>query len=100
MCSPAQLIEALVPRKSNRCESSLAVWFRALSTSWRSTLLTTSNEDVAATVKAPVVAECPLLARTAYGCPTRPRGAGHPFAGTAGHTAILASRYTISPLAV
>ncbi len=29
--------------KSNRCESSLAAWFSALSTSWRSTLLTMSK---------------------------------------------------------
>src|SRR4051794_4529020 len=38
---------ALVPRKSNRCASSLAAWFSALSTSWRSTLLTTSKDESA-----------------------------------------------------
>src|SRR5689334_1196414 len=46
-CSPAQLIDALVPRKSNRWDSSLAVWLSALSTSCRSTLLTTSKEESA-----------------------------------------------------
>ena len=45
--SPAQAIEVPVPRKSNRCESSFAAWFRALSTSCRSTLLTTSNDGSA-----------------------------------------------------
>src|SRR5215212_8948937 len=42
--SPAQLIFALVPRKSNRCDSSLPAWLSALSISWRSTLLTTSKD--------------------------------------------------------
>src|SRR5690242_20413321 len=45
--SPAQAIEVPVPRKSNRCESSFAAWLRALSTSCRSTLLTTSNDGSA-----------------------------------------------------
>src|SRR6266545_1143218 len=45
--SPDQEIDALVPRKSNRCDSSLAAWFSALSTSCRSTLLTTSNDESA-----------------------------------------------------
>src|SRR5690349_1233053 len=35
---------ALVPRKSKRCDSSLPAWLRALSISWRSTLLTTSKD--------------------------------------------------------
>src|SRR5690348_14909390 len=38
---------ALVPRKSKRCASSLPAWFRALSTSWWSTLLTMSNDESA-----------------------------------------------------
>ena len=37
--------------KSNRCRTSFAAWFRALSTSWRSTLLTMSNELSDATVR-------------------------------------------------
>src|SRR5689334_23964398 len=48
--SPAQAMLALVPRKSNRCASSLPAWFRALSTSWRSTLLTMSNDASATAV--------------------------------------------------
>ena len=42
--SPDQAIDALVPRKSKRCASSLAAWFTALSASCRSILLTTSND--------------------------------------------------------
>src|SRR3954465_3928580 len=42
--SPAQEMVALVPRKSNRCDSSLPAWLSALSISWRSTLLTTSKD--------------------------------------------------------
>src|SRR3712207_5397351 len=42
--SPDQAIVALTPRKSKRCDSSLPAWFSALSTSWRSTLLTTSKD--------------------------------------------------------
>src|SRR4051794_534696 len=42
--SPAHSMVALVPRKSNRCDSSLPAWLRALSISWRSTLLTTSKD--------------------------------------------------------
>src|SRR3954449_9525917 len=45
--SPAQAMLALVPRKSKRWESSLPAWFRALSTSWWSTLLTMSNDESA-----------------------------------------------------
>ena len=42
--SPAHAIVALVPRKSKRWDSSLPAWLRALSISWRSTLLTTSKD--------------------------------------------------------
>src|SRR2546423_5403658 len=45
--SPAQLTLAPVPRKSNRVDNSLLAWFSALSTSCRSTLLTTSNDGSA-----------------------------------------------------
>src|ERR1700679_4080420 len=45
--SPFQAILVSVPRKSNRVESSLAAWLRALSTSCRSSLLTTSNDESA-----------------------------------------------------
>jgi hypothetical protein len=45
--SPAQAMLALVPRKSKRCASSLPAWFRALSTSWWSTLLTMSYDESA-----------------------------------------------------
>src|SRR3978361_688425 len=45
--SPAHVTEAPVPRKSKRCVSSLAAWLRALSTSWRSTFETTSNDGLA-----------------------------------------------------
>src|SRR5947209_9585428 len=45
--SPAGVICAPVPRKSNRVDSSLAAWFSALSSSWWSTLLTMSNEGSA-----------------------------------------------------
>ena len=48
--SPDQSIEALVPRKSKRWDSSLAAWFSALSASWRSILLTTSNDGSAMTL--------------------------------------------------
>ena len=47
--SPAHAIEVSVPRKSNRWDSSFAAWFRALSASCRSTLLTISNEASATT---------------------------------------------------
>src|SRR5215213_10310466 len=43
--SPLQAIEAPTFLKSYRCAISLAAWFSALSTSCRSTLLTTSNDD-------------------------------------------------------
>ena len=42
-CSPDQLMDAPTPRKSKRVEISFAVWLRALSTSWRSILLTMSK---------------------------------------------------------
>ena len=45
--SPFQAMVVSVPRKSNRVASSLAAWFSALSTSWRSILLTTSNDESA-----------------------------------------------------
>src|SRR3954447_10909887 len=45
--SPCHSMWVSVPRKSNRVESSLAAWLRALSTSWRSTLLTTSKLESA-----------------------------------------------------
>src|SRR4051795_12409774 len=45
--SPAHAMLALVPRKSKRWASSLPAWFRALSTSWWSTLLTMSNDESA-----------------------------------------------------
>src|SRR5215831_10370978 len=44
-CSPDQAMEAPTPRKSNRVPISLAAWLTALSTSWRSSLDTMSNED-------------------------------------------------------
>src|SRR5690606_8239459 len=42
--SPDHSIEAPTLRKSYRCAISLDAWLSALSTSWRSTLLTMSNE--------------------------------------------------------
>src|SRR6201994_85561 len=45
--SPFHAILVSVPRKSNRVESSLAAWVRALSTSCRSSVLTTSNDESA-----------------------------------------------------
>ena len=45
--SPFHSMVVSVPRKSNRVLSSLAAWFSALSTSWRSTLLTMSNDESA-----------------------------------------------------
>src|SRR5829696_195667 len=45
--SPCHAMDVSVPRKSKRVASSLAAWFSALSTSWRSTLLTTSNDESA-----------------------------------------------------
>src|SRR3954469_8476134 len=48
--SPAQAMLALVPRKSKRWASSLPAWLSALSTSWRSTLLTTSKDESAIAV--------------------------------------------------
>src|SRR5690242_8340747 len=45
--SPDQEIAAPTPRKSNRLPTSLAAWFRALSTSCLSTLLTMSKNDSA-----------------------------------------------------
>ncbi len=50
MDSPDQVADAPVSRKSKRVPTSLAVWLTALSISWRSTLLTMSN-DGSATVK-------------------------------------------------
>src|SRR3954451_19674238 len=47
--SPLHAIDASTFLKSYRCEISLAAWLSALSTSCRSTLLTTSNEDSLAT---------------------------------------------------
>src|SRR6202046_3891259 len=44
-CSPDQVMEAPTPRKSNRVPISLAAWFSALSTSWRSSLDTMSKEE-------------------------------------------------------
>src|SRR5690606_19378780 len=83
--SPLQAIDVPVPRKSNRVDSSFAAWLRALSTSWRSTLLTTSNDGFAMPSSPPVGVCCeppnrlsyaPLRA-TAYpgGLPERPMGA-------------------------
>src|SRR3712207_9451566 len=43
--SPLQAIEAPTFLKSYRCAISFTAWFSALSTSCRSTLLTTSNDD-------------------------------------------------------
>src|ERR1700744_4101839 len=43
--SPDQEIDAPTLRKSNRVLISLAAWFSALSTSWRSSLDTMSKED-------------------------------------------------------
>src|SRR6266511_1321217 len=43
--SPDHLMPASTFLKSNRWLTSLAAWLRALSTSWRSTLLTMSKED-------------------------------------------------------
>ena len=45
--SPFHAIVVSVPRKSKRVASSLAAWLSALSTSWRSTLLTMSNDESA-----------------------------------------------------
>ena len=45
--SPDHSIEAPTFLKSKRWAISLAVWFRALSTSWWSTLLTMSNDESA-----------------------------------------------------
>src|SRR5687767_12459712 len=59
--SPAQAIVALVPRKSKRCDSSLPAWLRALSTSWRSTLLTTSKDASAMAVSLPLGGRPPGL---------------------------------------
>src|SRR5262249_41535505 len=50
--SPDQAMLALVPRKSKRWPTSFAAWLSALSTSWRSTLLTTSN-DASAMIVSP-----------------------------------------------
>src|SRR3954454_18383821 len=48
--SPLHAIDASTFLKSYRCEISLAAWLSALSTSCRSTLLTTSKDDSLATV--------------------------------------------------
>src|SRR3954465_6532796 len=75
--SPAQAMVALVPRKSNRWESSFPAWFSALSTSWRSTLLTTSKDESAMAVPLPL-RELPGLRdrrpRFLYAAPVRPHG--------------------------
>src|SRR3954453_10054358 len=65
--SPAQAMLALVPRKSKRWASSLPAWFRALSTSWWSTLLTMSNDESAMA----------LFLRSGD-APPAPRGCGPP----------------------
>src|SRR5271155_4088921 len=78
--SPFQAILVSVPRKSNRVASSLAAWLRALSTSWRSILLTTSNDESAIgsvpfhrcwPFAHPVHPRCTLPTRTTQaGCPS------------------------------
>src|SRR6201997_3771692 len=60
--SPFQAILVSVPRKSNRVDSSFAAWFRALSTSWRSILLTTSNDESA-------IGSVPFLSKLAVCAP-------------------------------
>src|SRR3954452_17637781 len=65
--SPAHAMLALVPRKSKRWASSLPAWFRALSTSWWSTLLTMSNDESAMA----------LFLRSGD-APPAPRGCGPP----------------------
>src|SRR3954466_15011771 len=62
--SPAHAMVAFVPRKSKRCDSSLPAWLRALSISWRSTLLTTSKDASAMSF--------PSAVRTSLGCPRSP----------------------------
>src|SRR3954452_8089022 len=75
--SPAQAMLALVPRKSKRCASSLPAWLRALSTSWRSTLLTTSKDESAMAVPL-ALGTCPGGPRTPsavlYAAPVPPHG--------------------------
>src|SRR3954464_4535538 len=75
--SPFQVIDAPVPLKSNRCPISFAVWLTALSTSWCSTLLTTSNVE-SATVWPPLscaTRAAPLAGNvcTQAGCPSGQR---------------------------
>src|SRR6266498_5611001 len=63
--SPDHFTEAPVPRKSNRVDSSLLAWLSALSTSCRSTLLTTSKDGSATSLTSR--AELPSTER-AYRC--------------------------------
>ena len=75
--SPAQAMVALVPRKSKRCDSSLPAWFRALSTSCRSTLLTTSKD--ASAMGTPFRGRAPLgaprsVSAVLYSSPVPPHG--------------------------
>jgi adenylylsulfate kinase-like enzyme len=51
--SPDQASEVPVFLKSKRCASSFLAWLTALSTSWRSTLATTSNEESATAILLP-----------------------------------------------
>src|SRR6266487_3127356 len=67
--SPAQAIDAFVPRKSKRCASSFAVWLSALSTSCRFTLLTTSNDGSAIGRLSP---PCVLTWHDRTRCPAAP----------------------------
>src|SRR3954464_9547866 len=61
--SPFQAIEAPVPLKSKRCPISFAVWFTALSTSWCSTLLTTSNDESATVWPSAILCDARRVAR-------------------------------------
>src|SRR5581483_8588620 len=73
---PLQLIDAPVPLKSKRCPTSLAVWFSALSTSWWSTLLTTSNDEAAISVppmSTAILTVALITVRRKAGCPSGQR---------------------------
>src|SRR6185437_9983052 len=75
--SPDHAMLVLVPRKSKRWPTSLAAWLSALSTSWRSTLLTTSNDASAMIVSPSLLESCRTdgIGRTQGGrsgpCPCR-----------------------------
>ena len=72
-CPPRSPDRRPVFLKSKRCEISLAAWLRALSTSWRSTLLTMSNDGRLRPLGAPCSGAVARAVPDPAGCPSGQR---------------------------